>query len=79
MGISWRNGARPRQTLEIRWTTSRVRRILGGPGQNRATDTRMSDSALDKYAYFIHSESTFLRFELSSPYAKFHKLSDVEY
>ena len=30
-------------------------------------------------AYFIRSESTFLRFEPSSPCAKFHKLSDVEY
>jgi len=35
MGISWRNGARPRLTLEILWTTSNVRRILGGPGRNR--------------------------------------------
>ena len=41
MGISWRNGARPRQTLEIRWATSRIFRILGGPGRNR---TRAEDA-----------------------------------
>ena len=35
MGISRRNGAKPRLTLEILRTTSRVRRILGGPGPNR--------------------------------------------
>ncbi len=35
MGTSRRNGARPRLTLEILWTNSRVRRILGGPGRNR--------------------------------------------
>ena len=35
MGISRRNGARPRLTLEILWTNSNVLRILGGPGRNR--------------------------------------------
>jgi len=35
MGISRGNGDKPRPTLEILWTTSRVLRILGGPGRNR--------------------------------------------
>ena len=38
-----------------------------------ALQNRLADSKL------IHSESTFLRFEPSSPCAKFHKLSDAEY
>jgi len=38
------NGARPRLTLEILWTNSNVLRILGGPGRNRTTDTRIFNS-----------------------------------
>ena len=41
MGISRGNGATPRLTLEILWTNSNVLRILGGPGRNRTTDTRI--------------------------------------
>ena len=41
MGISRRNGAKQRPTLEILWTNSNVLRILGGPGRNR---TRAEDA-----------------------------------
>jgi hypothetical protein len=58
MGISRGNGARPRLTLEIRWATSRVLRILGGPGRNRP-GPRMADpisslnSEMKVFAYYL--------------------------
>ena len=51
MGISRRNGARPRLTLEILWTNSNVLRILGGPGRNRTTDTRIFNPLLYRLSY----------------------------
>lgn len=46
-----------------------------------AESTRAEDAFIrnETKAYSIRNESTFLRFELSSPCAKFHRLSDVEY
>ncbi len=54
MGISRRNGAKPRPTLEILWTTSNVLRILGGPGRNRP-ELKMSNAIQPAYTESIPS------------------------